>query len=224
MTDIGLEQAMAAIEMVLRRTIMHGHPPPAFVVLVGGTALAAHGVRDQSKDVDFYAPEIDDGAVTETEQALRERFGPSFKIDATSVENLWGYILVRDISQSPSIGSLALPGGAVDIKALSLEDLFLLKLAAGRDKDRRDLPALAARVDAERMIRRFGQMARWHGNPPALPGLADEFVQQMSTLLGMDKTFVIENLTIPEHIKDMLREAHGLAGDDHGERSEPGSP
>lgn len=174
------------------------------VVLVGGSALAAHGVRPASEDVDVYAPHVDHQAVHELEAELRGQFGPTFRLDVTSTENLWGSILVRDIADSPPTPN-GPPEG--DLRVLAIEDLFVLKLAADRDKDRRDLPALAARSSAGALIARFNQLARWHGDRAALPGLADAFVGALGEAFGVPSEESLGQLELEPWILDLVRES-----------------
>ena len=199
---------MAAIDMLLRRHLASGRALPPFVVLVGGTALAAHAVRSASEDIDLFANEPMDEAVREVEQSLRERHGPAFKVDVTSGENLWGQILVRDIANSPPWQELEIEGRKVGVRVLPLEDLFLLKLAAARAKDEQDLRELAPRIALDALVARFGMFARWHSNRAALAGYADAFVRRVAELWKIPPAEIISRVDLPPHIKEMLRDAY----------------
>lgn len=97
---VNFEQALACIKEVMERHVLkHGEAPP-FIVAVGGTALAAHGIRPLSKDVDYYSPNIDEDVVHQVEQEMKSVYGREFKIDATPGENIWGPIIFRDIAES----------------------------------------------------------------------------------------------------------------------------
>src|ERR1700759_3133220 len=85
-----LKDALDCIREIYGRHEALGKEVPSFVVLVGGTALAAHDVRDESEDVDFYAPTFDNDILQDAETRLKSRYGDTFKIDATSGENIWG--------------------------------------------------------------------------------------------------------------------------------------
>lgn len=52
MAKLGLEDALKVTETVIERTIDAGYPAPPYVVLLGVTALAAHGLRAESYDVE----------------------------------------------------------------------------------------------------------------------------------------------------------------------------
>ena len=57
---LDIDDAMVVLRTVLERMSRQGLELPKSVVLVGGTALAAHGIRRLSKDVDFYAQTLDE--------------------------------------------------------------------------------------------------------------------------------------------------------------------
>ncbi|MEI7606455.1 MAG: hypothetical protein WCJ64_03620 [Rhodospirillaceae bacterium] len=194
-------QALDIVSLVLRRANESGQPIPNFVVLVGGTALSAHAVRDQSEDVDFYTPESMDDAAVEVENELRLTYGSTFKIDVTVGENLWGDILLRDIDKSPELTSLNIGSTIISIKLLPLTDLFLLKLAADREKDRSDLLLMSSRVLPDDVIARFNQLIKWHGNRNAIMGFADSFVITLHNLYNLSKKEIIAKLEAPAYIK-----------------------
>jgi hypothetical protein len=84
--------------------------------------------------VDYYSPLIDEDVVHSVEIEMKSRFGKDFKIDATPGENLWGPILFRDIAQSGQVEVIKLSTADVPVRALSAEDLILVKIAADREK------------------------------------------------------------------------------------------
>ena len=47
-------------------------PIGSLIVLVGGSAMAAHGIRGESRDVDAYSQVVSDEAVAQVEAELRE--------------------------------------------------------------------------------------------------------------------------------------------------------
>lgn len=122
--------------------------------------------------------------------------------------------MLRDIEErSPLYRALEVNGRAYAIKALAVEDLFLLKLSADREKDRRDLPLLAARTTPGALIERFNTLARWHGNRGAVLGYADEFVRRLETLYGLPPPEVIPRLQLPHHMQELLWESHSPTPD-----------
>lgn len=124
---------------------------------------------------------------------------------ATESVNLWGFILLRDINEhSPTYRTLDVAERSFTIKALSVEDLFLLKLNAGREKDRQDLPLIAAKTTPEALIERFNVVVQWHGNKPAVPGYADEFVRQLEACYALAPVQVISKLKLPKFVESML--------------------
>lgn len=207
---VTFEDAISALTEIMRRHIARGMTPPGSVVVVGGTALAAHAIRPQSDDMDMYAEGLVDDIVIEVEKALKGRFGAAFKIDATAGENLWGDILIRDIGSSPIVRNIHVGGVIIHVRALTVEDLFLLKLAAGRDKDTQDLPSLAHKIDLDRTIDRLGQFVKWHGNRAAIPAFADAFLTAVGAYKNADKATILERMDVPDYIREQLKAAHGL--------------
>jgi len=181
------------------------------LVLVGGSAMAARGIRAESVDVDLFAPNVSPDVAHEAERALAARFGAAFRLDVTGVANLWGPIMIRDIGDAPVVPDR--PGGLI-LRALSVEDLFLLKLQAGRDKDRDDLALLAAQTSSEALIGRFGQLAAWHGNRAELMRFADDVVRELAARYGADPRRVIAEVAVPEYVRAALRDAWAGADDD----------
>ena len=121
---------------------------------------------------------------------------------------LWGRVL-RDIEEhSPTYKMLEVAGQTFTVKALSIEDLFLLKMNAGREKDRQDLPLIAARTTPEALIQRFNVIVQWHGNKPALPGYADELVRQLEICYALEPKQVISQLKLPKFVASMLWETY----------------
>jgi len=205
---VGLDDVMMVVETIMKRTAERGLELPPFVVLVGGSALSVHGVRDLSTDIDYFADEVDDDIILQIETELKRRLGDEFKIDATMTPNLWGPIMIKDIAASPLFRTITVGGRKVEVKALTIEDLFLVKLAANRMKDKADLPGLASRADPDRLIERFNRLVGWFSNRNALPSFVDAFVREAIDLFGLDAARTIERLNVPAHVKAMLNEAH----------------
>jgi len=174
------------------------------IVLVGGTALAGWQIRAYSHDVDIYMPEISAETVEIVERELRARYGASFRLDVTTGENVWGPILVRDIASSPALGAIA----DLELRALRIEDLFLLKLASGRARDLLDLELLAPRTTADALMDRWNQLIKWHGERHAILGFADALVVQLQRRFGCDPEASIARLEITAGQRELLLETY----------------
>jgi hypothetical protein len=121
---LAIDEALTVIAKLIEQSQRSGAPIHDTIVVVGGTALSAHGIRDLSEDVDLYVKTFSDDVVFQVERELRESYGPAFKLDVTAMENLWGFILLRDIDEhSLTYRTLEAAGRSFTIKALSIEDL-----------------------------------------------------------------------------------------------------
>ncbi len=202
---LAIQDALTVIRLLIERSHALGAPIHDTIIVVGGTALSAHGIRAFTEDVDLYLRDFSDEAVFQLERELKSVYGEQFRLDVTATENLWGAILLRDIdAHSPDYRTLEVAGRLYAIKALSVEDLFLLKLSADREKDRQDLPLLAARTTANALIARFNVVVPWHGQRPAVPRFADEFVRQLERHYTLTPQHVIPQLKIPNFVVEML--------------------
>jgi hypothetical protein len=204
------QDVLEVIERLVEVGRARGEPVREPLVLVGGSAMAAHGIREESVDVDLFAPHVSPDVAHAAERGLAQRFGDTFRLDVTGVANLWGPIMINDIPDAPAVPDR--PGG-LTLRALSIEDLFLLKLQAGRDKDRDDLPLLANRTSPEALIHRFGQLAAWHGNRAELMRFADDLVRELERRFGLDPRHAIASLQVPDYVRAALTEAWN--GGDH---------
>ncbi len=160
---------------------------PGLVVMVGGTALAAHGVRATSEDVDVHMPEQDDAVVAEVEARHAPALGPAFRLDVTPSDTLWGRLSVRDIASMPVVATADVPGSRtlVAIRALDLPTLYVLKAAANRPKDVRDLRAMAPAVDPGTLLKRATTMVGWYGDRHRIVAFLDALVTALCLDLGM---------------------------------------
>jgi predicted nucleotidyltransferase len=174
------------------------------IVLVGGTALAGWKIRAHSRDVDIYMPEISLDAVESVEQEFRARHGDRFRLDVTTGENVWGSILLRDIASSPLVGII----DGLELRALRIEDLFLLKLTAGRSRDVTDLDLLAPRTTGDALVNRWNQLIKWHGDRNAILGFADALVVQLRRLFGCDPQAIIARLAITAGQRELLLDTY----------------
>jgi hypothetical protein len=85
--------------------------------------------------------------------------------------------MIRDLSEAPQVTEIeTAPGGTYVVRALSIEDLYVLKVASGRRRDSDDLPLLAPRTSADATIRRFNTLLAGIGNRAAISGIADALV------------------------------------------------
>ena len=170
--------------------------------------MAAWHIRDYSNDVDLYVPEVPFESVDIVEAELRAVHGPSFRLDVTSGENVWGTILVRDIASSPAIGRV---DDTHELRALSVEDLFALKLASARSRDLQDLDLLAKFTTADALIVRWNQLVKWHGDRHAILGFADALVRELVRLWACDPIATIQRLAVVESHRRLLLETFGGA-------------
>lgn len=203
---VELKHALDAIGRILKRMREAGEALPETIVLVGGSALAFHGIRLVSRDVDFYASNLPEEPVFRVENELREIFGRTFKIDTTASANIWGSIFIKDIEESPIVTILDVEGTCVSIRALSVNDLYVIKLHADREKDLRDLPGIAEKTEFSSLVVRFNQLLQWHGNQNEKLQLVDRFIERALWDFGVAGPEAIEQLDVPEFVKDMLRE------------------
>lgn len=156
----------------------------------------------------MYMPEISLDAVEAVEQEFRTRHGEMFRLDVTTGENVWSSILLRDIASSPLLGTL----GGLELRALRIEDLFLLKLAAGRTRDLIDLDLLAPRTTADALVDRWNQLIRWHGDRNAILGFADALVVQLRRRFGSEPETIIARLALTAGQRELLLDTYRGGG------------
>ncbi|MBA3393550.1 MAG: nucleotidyl transferase AbiEii/AbiGii toxin family protein [Deltaproteobacteria bacterium] len=204
-TLLSYDDAIAVLTRLVEVARLRGETPGAPIVLLGGTALASWRIRAYSRDVDVYMPHVSAEAVEIVERELRGRYGVGFRLDVTSGENVWGQILVRDIASSPVVGAIE----GLEVRALGLEDLFLLKLAAGRARDLADLELIAPRTGADALVARWNQLVKWHGDRHAILGFADGLVLQIRTLYAIDPLSTIARLDLTAGQRELLVDTYG---------------
>ncbi len=85
--SISYQDALRVIKRLLEVSEERNEPLEEPVVMVGGTAMAAHGFRKESYDVDLYARDFSLEAVHQVEQEFKAEYSPNFRLDITSVEN-----------------------------------------------------------------------------------------------------------------------------------------
>jgi hypothetical protein len=201
---LSYDDALAVIARLVDVARSRGELLRSPIVLVGGTALAGWQIRAYSRDVDIYMPEISADAVELVELEFRARRGPSFRLDVTTGENVWGQILIRDIASSPVLGRIS----DLELRALRIEDLFLLKLASGRTRDLPDLDLLAPRTTADALAARWNQLVKWHGDRHAILGFADALVVQLRRLFGSDPVALIARLEVTAGQRELLLDTY----------------
>ena len=158
-------QAVGIIRELAHRYITTHHRAPRTIIVVGGTAMTMHGLREQSSDVDIFQAE---DAFAEVARELEAMSG--HKIDVTSDYNLWGELDVYDIeSDAEVMETLDIEGFTVDIAAISPETLFVIKASSMRDKDRADLGAIMTATSPEKVMERTQHL---------LEALDDRHIQQ----------------------------------------------
>jgi len=201
---------------VVRRLIevseQRGEPIGRVIVLVGGSAMAAHGIRAESLDVDVYTPVVGEQPVAQVEAEFRRRYGPGFRLDVTTIENIWGLIMIRDLDEAPPVADIeTTPGHTYVVRALSVEDLYVLKVASGRRRDSDDLPLLVPRTSADAIIARFNILVAGIGDRAAIPGIADALVGTLVAHFHVPAARIIDRLAVGGELKEDLREAHDAA-------------
>ena len=178
------------------------------IVLVGGSAMAAHGLRADSRDVDMYTTDADDDVVASVEREMRPAYGPDFRIDITTIENIWGIVMVRDIASSPKMETIRSGSGQrYDVRVLSLETLYVLKVVAGREQDISDIDLIVRQTTADAIIARFNMLLSGIGNRTAIPAIADLLVDHLVRHYGLSANQVIDRLMVSDGTKIALREA-----------------
>lgn len=142
-------------EMVAEYRCAHdGRQPcgrqPRLLIAVGGTAMALHGMRAVSEDVDLFSRE---DAFLTIAKDMESRTG--IMIDITSDTTLWGRLNIRDIeADAVIVESVQIKDFSVDIAAISPETLFIIKSSTFRNKDRDDLPAIFPHTSIQKIMRR----------------------------------------------------------------------
>lgn len=210
---LGLEEALEIVSDLVRRHVARHGEPPHTIVLAGGSALAAHAIRLRSIDVDLYLSTLDDDLVAATEDAARRLHGPDFRLDATSVDTLWGSIQVRDIAHSPVVAELDIEGARVPVRALTPETLYVLKAAAGRQRDQDDLTLIARHTTPERVLVRAREMLPWVGDRARLPDYLHRLSQSIAPAYGWPLERIDASLGLPVSIQARLDERRSAEGE-----------
>ena len=168
-----------------------------FIVAVGGTALAAHAIRERSGDVDLYVSDLDDDVLDRVRRKFVPVYGQGFKIDATLSNTVWGAIALVDIEQSPIVRRLETRNGLLSVQALTPETLYVMKAAADRAKDQPDLAALASRTLYPNVVRRAQAMFPWYADRGAFPEQVERLARYMARDFGVALKQVDDDLSLP---------------------------
>lgn len=203
---LGFEEAAAIVAELAEACALRTGELPETIVMVGGTALAARAVRALSYDVDVYLDRLDDDAIAAVAAKYARRYGPSFKIDATPSETIWGAIAIRDIAASPLVARAETRFGPVEIRALTVETLYLVKAAADRDKDRTDLVSLAAHTDYASVVERARTVFPWYGDRGAFPDFVERLGRRMSEHFSVPLATVDRDLAPSATVADKVGE------------------
>ena len=84
---LAIDEALSVIVRLIERSQQAGEPIDHTIIVVGGTALSAHGIRNLSEDVDLYVQTFSDDVVFQVERELIESM--------RSHSPLWNFLLVE---------------------------------------------------------------------------------------------------------------------------------
>lgn len=211
---LDFDQALACLRGILEHQVAKHGEAPRFVVLIGETAMLAHGIRKFSTGIEYFSPEIDDDLVREVEMSMSKVRGPGCRIDATPGENLWGPIIFRDIADSGEITELSIGKLKIPVKVMSVEDLVMAMLARGIPEAGDDLSLLAGEISVDTLVERFNIVSRWHGDRVAAMAFADAFIDFLVHHKAANARDIINRIAVPEYVKEMLTEARTLSGEE----------
>lgn len=160
------EDAVQVIQSLYQEYADRHQRLPKMLIAVGGTAMALHGLRPLSEDIDLYSPE--DAFSLFAAELERDA---DIRIDVTSKTTLWNETLdIRDIESDAQVKEnvdILLNGEIfhVDIAAISPETLFVIKASTLREKDRYDLPLILEKTTPQKVFQRaeviLRTMDRW---------------------------------------------------------------
>lgn len=132
---------------------------PRMLITFGGSAMALHGIRATSEDVDLYAP--DPKLLSLARDVERET---GYTIDLTNKKNLMGDLVIKDIEEDAEVMErVEVLGQEVDIAAISPETLFVIKANTLREKDRDDLFLILPYTSWPKVIARMATL--WSQQP-----------------------------------------------------------
>lgn len=206
-SKIGLKEAIEIIRDLLCRHLKRTGKVPETIVAVGGTALAILRIRERSDDLDLYLSEVNDGAVDDTVKMYRPRYGTQFKVDVTPANTLWGAFAVKDIDESPVSEHIEIEGTSVQIRVLSPETMYLIKIAANRPKDTDDVPIIGKHCDYPALIARAKRLLPWYADRSSVPEYAERLVRSLGRDFGRDFSQIEIDLELEDAV---LERAHRI--------------
>jgi hypothetical protein len=206
-SKIGLREAIEVIRELLREHLKRTGKIPETVVAIGGTALAILRIRERSDDLDLYLSEVDDDAVESTVKRYRSMYGPQFKIDVTPANTLWGPFAVKDIEESPVTDNIEIDGQLVQIRVLSPETMYLIKVAADRPKDRDDVPIIGKHCNYMALITRAKRLLPWYADRSSFAEYVERLVRSMGRDFERDFSQIESDLGLSDAV---LARAHQI--------------
>lgn len=147
------------------------------VIMLGGTAMYYHGVRDHYNDYDC----IVEGAAIKRSELDLDREKPDFGVDF-DIGCAQDYCEI-DLSLKEGAGKI-IDGPSIDgvkwtIKIPDVESLAIQKLYMPRDKDIEDLPHIFSKVKPGAIIGRINQLAK-KNDPDLILEVASQAIGEMS--------------------------------------------
>lgn len=115
-------------------------------VAVGGTSLILHGLKQQTRDVDFI---IERGDMEKFASKYKEKYGEIIHL-ALPCTCFALYMPADYFSQTTNFGTY----GHVNLHALSIDDTIITKATRLNDRDRNDLN-MCRYIDADNIIKRL---------------------------------------------------------------------
>lgn len=206
MRVVDRENLVDTIRAMVHEYIDRHGMAPRTLIAVGGSAMALHGCRPLSEDIDLYAPEdafAPIAAEIERESGLR--------IDVTSKTTLWGVLNIHDIEKDAVVKeSVIVDGFVVDIAAISPETLFVIKASTMREKDRDDLPLLINHTSPDRIMVRLESLLKSQDAclfEETLSNVISEI--QLVTLEPISPAWFADAPRLAEHFGDQIERDFG---------------
>lgn len=201
------DDAIAVITRMTRAYMEQHGRAPRTLIAVGGTAMAMHGLRPLSEDIDLYAAE---DAFAPIAESIERQSG--IRIDVTSKTTLWGTLNIRDIEADAQVTeSVEIDGFRVDIAAISPETLFVIKASTLRTKDRDDLPLIWPSVTIDKLMSRAESLLEKHDEHTAndvLMNLLSEI--QVVALEPVSAEWFTEAPGLAERFRDQIERDFGV--------------
>ncbi|MGX9981750.1 hypothetical protein [Methylobacterium fujisawaense] len=203
---VGFSEAVDVLRRLLEIQWQRTGRLPETVVTLGGTALSAHDIRKQTDDVDLYLSEVDDDVLALAQRDGKSRFGDRFKIDATPVNTIWGEIAISDIGQSPVVATIEVAGRKVIVRALDVETLYVVKVAADRPKDRIDQGLISRHTEYGKIVGRANRLFPSYGDREGLPAFAERLARCIARDFSMRLADVDADLALSETVRRKVSE------------------